>query len=1117
MSDDGQGGMHRFRIDDAAAMEPFLMALPTAGNRLLYVASTGALTAGRRDSNGAIFPYETDDRLMLADGTVGPRTVLQVGEAGAERRWEPFLRAADGCWPVRRAILKSALGDEICFEERNEELGLVFTYSWRSGAEFGFVRQASLQNLSDRPIRVRLLDGLLGLLPAAVDQSMQQGYSCLVDAYKQGELLEDAGLSLFSLSSIPVDRATPNEALLANVAWIRGLPAARILLSARQLPAFRAGKDVQQEERVRGRATSFLCQQDLLLAPGACCRWTIGIDAGLDATAVVALRSRLGPASARAPALDASLQRDLADERERLLALCADVDGLQATAAPQQDARHLANALWNAMRGGSFLADGRIDGDDFCRYVREVAPQVHERNRLDAGFSPPTRAELVEKARASGDLDLERLAREYLPLTWSRRHGDPSRPWNRFVLDTHEPDGRPKLRYEGNWRDIFQNWEALLHSFPDFAEAVVVKFLNATTQDGYNPYRVSREGFDWERPDPGDPWAHIGYWGDHQIVYLERLLRLCEQYAPQALPALARREIFVFADVPYEIAPYRRLLDDPFNTIRFDRERDAEITRLLPAMGNEARLVPEGPRSASQPLRTGLGEKLLTPILAKLSNFIPGLGIWMNTQRPEWNDANNALVGRGVSVVTTAQLLRHCAVVRRLLAASGPAPLRLSEATLLHLRATSAALVHKNQSARAVLDQLGEAGSRYRQAVRERSEAARRRADAPMNEVLELLDRAHEALAETLRQNRREDGLWHSYNLLSLDHNGAISARRLPPMLEGQVAALACGALSAEEACTLLDALRRSPLRRHDLGAYLLYPDRELPRFCDKGALLEADAAAPLMQRLCDEPRLLRRDVDGRVRFAPDLHNAEALAARCRELGLAGAEQQLLLAAYERVFDHAAFTGRSGSFFGYEGLGSVYWHMVSKLRLAVLEAWREAGARGAPPAVRETLLSHYDDIVRGLGTGLPPERYGAFPSDPYSHTPSHSGARQPGMTGQVKEDLLARRLELGVAVEDGCLRFHAALWRGEQPLAMPQDVRLGHAAAVTAPAQAIGFSVCATPVTLQRGPARAVVVLAGGERIDCPGARLDRETSQWLFSRSGRIARIEVWLDADAR
>ena len=51
-------------------------------------------------------------------------------------------------------------------------------------------------------------------------------------------------------------------------------------------------------------------------------------------------------------------------------------------------------------------------------------------------------------------------------------------------------------------------------------------------------------------------------------------------------------------------------------------------------------------------------EKLLVLLLAKLTNLVPEGGIWMNTQRPEWNDANNALVGKGLSVVTVAYLRR---------------------------------------------------------------------------------------------------------------------------------------------------------------------------------------------------------------------------------------------------------------------------------------------------------------------------------------------------------------------------------------------------------------------------------------------------------------------------
>ena len=48
----------------------------------------------------------------------------------------------------------------------------------------------------------------------------------------------------------------------------------------------------------------------------------------------------------------------------------------------------------------------------------------------------------------------------------------------------------------------------------------------------------------------------------------------------------------------------------------------------------------------------------MATVLAKVSNFIPEGGIWMNTQRPEWNDANNALVGNGVSMVTLYYLRR---------------------------------------------------------------------------------------------------------------------------------------------------------------------------------------------------------------------------------------------------------------------------------------------------------------------------------------------------------------------------------------------------------------------------------------------------------------------------
>ena len=62
-----------------------------------------------------------------------------------------------------------------------------------------------------------------------------------------------------------------------------------------------------------------------------------------------------------------------------------------------------------------------------------------------------------------------------------------------------------------------------------------------------------------------------------------------------------------------------------------------------------------------------LCEKILVLVLAKICNYIPGAGIWLNTQRPEWNDANNALVGNGTSMVTVYYLKRFLKFFKNLI------------------------------------------------------------------------------------------------------------------------------------------------------------------------------------------------------------------------------------------------------------------------------------------------------------------------------------------------------------------------------------------------------------------------------------------------------------------
>jgi hypothetical protein len=139
------------------------------------------------------------------------------------------------------------------------------------------------------------------------------------------------------------------------------------------------------------------------------------------------------------------------------------------------------------------------------------------------------------------------------------------------------------------------------------------------------------------------------------------------------------------------------------------------------------------------------------------------------------------------------------------------------------------------------------------------------------------------------------------------------------------------------------------------------------------------------------------------------------------------------------LLKHREFTGRSGTMFGYEGLGCIYWHMVAKLLLAVQERVFEAADASAPEL--GALKAHYRRVRDGLGYRRDAAAYGAFPADPYSHTPAEGGAQQPGMTGQVKEEILTRWGELGLRVQGGRVRFDPDFHLGAGALHLPARSR----------------------------------------------------------------------------
>jgi hypothetical protein len=1116
-----------YRIANYDRLRPFFMTVVSDADHWLFISSNGGLTAGRRDANLALFPYYTDDKIRDMADVTGSKTLLRVRRSGRNYLWEPFSYRGNGIYRVRRNLYKNFWGNQLVFEEINEDLALTFRYGWFNSQQFGFVRRAWLANSGAGSTRVQLLDGIQNIMPCGTGSQFNLEYSTLHDAYKKCELLSATGLGLFRLSAIPVDRPEPAEALRTTVAWSIGLKRELTLLSSAQLDAFRTGKTLHAETDVRAERGAYFVQSEMQLRRGQSADWLITADVNQGPSDVARLNQLLQRPAPLRKAVLADVQRGT----EELQRIVATADGLQQSGRALGCARHYGNTLFNLMRGGVFNEGYKVNSADLLAFVQNANSEIAARNAAFFRRLPRTvlYERLVTAAAKTGDPQLERICREYLPLTFSRRHGDPSRPWNKFSITTRNADGSRRLNYEGNWRDIFQNWEALSLSFPGYTAGMICRFLNASTADGYNPYRITRNGIDWEVVDAHDPWSYIGYWGDHQIIYLLKLLEQLEHHEPAQLRGFLTRDIFAYANVPYRIKPYEAVRHDPKDTVVFDQHLEKLVHQRVLSRGADGKLIWD---QHGQVRLVNLTEKLLVPLLAKFSNFVPGAGIWLNTQRPEWNDANNALVGNGCSMVTLYYIRRYLTFCQDLFRDSAGENFTLSaelasfldalHRTLRRHRRLLAGKISDDQRSR-IVDDLGRAGGDYRERLYTDGLSGRK---APITgkQLLDFFVTALEWTNHSIHANRRADGLYHSYNLIRLDDRKALPIRRLYEMLEGQVAALSSGHLSAEESLKLLAALKRSAMYRADQHSYLLYPDRQLPRYTEKNNIpaKELRRSALLQKLLSDDNRqLVERDVAGRVHFNATVTSARDIKRILDELPatryarLVKRDAALVLEIFERLFDHESFTGRSGTFFGYEGLGCIYWHMVSKLLLAVQETYFRALESGAPKPVVKGLAEAYYDVRAGIGDYKTPEVYGAFPMDPYSHTPGQGGARQPGLTGQVKEDVLCRFGELGVIVKDGEIHFRPALLRRGEFVSVRAPFAYYDLAGVKRQlrlsAGELAFTYCQVPVIFRLAQQNSLWVLrSGGAKHQSTDLRLDAATSREIFGRTGQIARLEI-------
>jgi hypothetical protein len=190
---------------------------------------------------------------------------------------------------------------------------------------------------------------------------------------------------------------------------------------------------------------------------------------------------------------------------------------------------------------------------------------------------------------------------------------------------------------------------------------MITAFLSAMSPDGYNPYRIGRDGIDWEVIEIRrslEPHRLLGRPPDHLPAEIDGSRPGPRPGAAGLACGTERCSASPTFPTGSRPTPSRSAHPKHTHGFRCSTPTSALMQRREQVLGADGLRAVR--RRAACRCWPRLGEKLAIILLAKAGSLLPGAGLWLHTQRPEWNDANNALVGNGVSVVTPGPVCGAC-------------------------------------------------------------------------------------------------------------------------------------------------------------------------------------------------------------------------------------------------------------------------------------------------------------------------------------------------------------------------------------------------------------------------------------------------------------------------
>ena len=629
---------------------------------------------GISDKDHPIMEFLSANRAYQLVSTQGFRTFVKIMDGKKPLFYEPFQvqMISSRIERTQRMIIYPA---QLTLEEENKTLGLKFSVDFFNVPEdkyAGLIRILRIQNLRKKPVKLEVLDGLPLIIPFGVDNYNLTHMRRLVESFVEVINFEKK-VPYFKGRVKQEDRPEVIRIKEGNfyVGFVDGKQKTNIVPPiVDPVAIFGSLTDFSYPARFLEKP-SFKPGAQMLenRLPSAMGLFTASIPAGRTHTyySIVGNINSVDEVNRLTPSITSRIYVEKKQAENRDLIDRLTQNNLSYSNSKKFDLYCRQNFLDNVLRGG-------------------LPTSFKSRKGKTTAFH-----------------------------IYSRAHGDPERDYNYYRLSpTNYSQGN------GNYRDVNQNRRNDLFFNPDIKEDNVVHFYNLIQLDGFNPLAIKNtmfavkdgkalaallasafsakdvepvKAFLAKRFTPGYLCAMLaekkialkmdqdeflgellalcekhqdtdfghGFWSDHWTYNIDLLENYLALYPENLRPILLENRSFTFFDNAHRVLPRsdKYVLWDghamQLGAVVMDHEKERLIKQRTASPLEVRAMFGKG-----DIYYTNLATKLLCLVVNKLASLDPeGVGVEMESDKPNWYDALNGLPGQlGSSLSETLELKR---------------------------------------------------------------------------------------------------------------------------------------------------------------------------------------------------------------------------------------------------------------------------------------------------------------------------------------------------------------------------------------------------------------------------------------------------------------------------